>query len=108
LLYEQPIPVWLDEILPVSMVSRWLVTVKQQLDKMNIVNLLGSKNSKDQKRVADYLMKWISPNTLLMSVWNELNGNMNNLNIDKVWRAMMYAIEKGDIYINNKLNKDKK
>ena len=64
---------------------------------MNIFNLLNSKNSKDQKRVADYLMRWISSNTLLMSVRNELNGNMDNLNIDKVWRAMMYAIEKGNI-----------
>ena len=53
-------------------------------------------------------MRRISPNTLLMSVWNELNGNMNNLNIDKVWRATTYDIEKGDIYINNKLKKDKK
>ena len=39
---------------------------------------------------------------------NELNGNIKNLNIDKVWRTTVYAIEKGDIYINNKLNKDKR
>ena len=105
---EQPVPIWLDGTLPVPTVSRWLVAVKQQLDKRNAAHLLDSKSSEDQKRVADYLMRGISPNTLLMSVRNELNGDMDNLNIDKVRKATVYALEKGGIYINNKLNKERK
>lgn len=106
--HEQPVNIWLDGTLPVPTVSRWLVAVKQYLDKRNAAHLLDSKNSEDQKRVAEYLMRGIAPNTLLIGVRNELNGDMDKLNVDRVRRAVVNALEKGGIYVNNKMNKEKK